>query len=231
MDEKRAVDVVMREIKTYGSIKISFDKEINFQRDGEKGPNGEINLERMTHFFKGKPFVVTKATTRSEVVDNYRKTMGDIQGQMEAWDDGGSGWDVSSVESGYVNTARYTPVAGSSFIPLPPELAAKKAIVNVQNRDNECLKWALKSALFPVGNHAERTSKYPKNDGLNWDGIKFPTKVSQIGKLERQNRNLAVNVWGWENKDLIILHSSTKPKEVKRIELMLITDGEKSHYC
>lgn len=134
------------------------------------------------------------------------------------------------MESGHVNTSRYTPVAGSSYLPLPPELAAKQAIVNVKNRDNECLKWALKSAFFPVGKDAQRTSKYPANDGLHWAGIEFPVKVSQIEKLEKQNKNLAINVWGWENKGLIILHISKKPKGVKRIELMLITDGEKSHY-
>lgn len=35
-DEKRAVDVVMKEIRAYGSLKVSFDKEINFRRGGEK---------------------------------------------------------------------------------------------------------------------------------------------------------------------------------------------------
>ena len=110
--------------------------------------------------------------------------------EFEAWDEGGSDWDVSSVESGYVNTARYTPVAGSSYIPLPPDLAAKKTIVNVQNRDGECLKWALKSTLFPASKDAQRRSKYPANDGLNWGGIEFPAKVSQIEKLKKQNRHL-----------------------------------------
>ena len=101
----------------------------------------------------------------------------------------------------------------------------------MKNSDNERLKWALKSALFPVGKDPQRTSKYPANDGLNWAGIEFPVKVSQISKLENQNKNLAINVWGWENEDLIILHISKKPKEVKRIELMLFTDGKKSHFC
>lgn len=115
-DENRAIDVVIKEIKAYGSLKISFDKDINFQREGPRGPTGEITTERMTHFFKGGQFIVTKATTRAEVVENYRKTMDDINSQTEAWDTAGSGWDVASVESGYVNTSRYASTAGSSYI-------------------------------------------------------------------------------------------------------------------
>ena len=36
MDEKNAVDVVMAEIGRYGSLKVSFDKEINFEKEKEK---------------------------------------------------------------------------------------------------------------------------------------------------------------------------------------------------
>ena len=43
-----------------------------------------------------------------------------------------------------------------------------------------------------------RTTSYPTEDGLNFAGINFPTPVSQIDKLEKQNPNLAINVFGWE---------------------------------
>ena len=112
-------------------------------------------------------------------------------------------------------------------------LANKKAIINVKNKDNECLKWALRAALFPPkdGVHPERPSKYSKNDGINYAGIDFPTPVKQIGKLEKQNPHLAINVFGWE-KDTVIVHRiSSKEKSVKRINLMLIESGEKQHYC
>ena len=62
----------------------------------------------------------------------------------------GSGWTLYEVAGGYVNIAPYVPYAGNTYIPFPKDLAAKKAVVNVKNADNECLKWALKSA-FPSG--------------------------------------------------------------------------------
>ena len=48
-------------------------------------------------------------------------------------------------------------LAGSSYIPLPGFLAAKKAITNLRNEDDECFKWATTRALNPVEIHSERT--------------------------------------------------------------------------
>ena len=76
-----------------------------------------------------------------------------------------------------------------------------------------------------------RTSSYPTEDGLNFAGIDFPTPVSQIGRLERQNPNLAINVFGWENDRVIVHRISEKGGETPRINLMLVKKGENTHYC
>ena len=76
-----------------------------------------------------------------------------------------------------------------------------------------------------------RTSSYPTEDGLNFTGIDFPTPVSQIGRLERQNPNLAINVFGWENDRVIVHRISEKGGETPRINLMLVKQGENTHYC
>ena len=146
----------------------------------------------------------------------------------------GSGWVIDRIMLAYVNVARYQPLRGRTYLPLPANLAKKKAIINVQNRDNECLKWALRAALFrppQVGKNPQRPSKYPVVDGINYEGIDFPTPVKQIDKLEAQNRNLAINVFGWENNCVIVHRLSRKKANVPRINLMLIVSGEKQHYC
>ena len=159
--------------------------------------------------------------------------MGRIKGEIENWSLQGSGWEIESIELAYVNVAKYQPLRGGTYLPLPADLAKKKAIINVKNKDNECLKWALRAALFPPkdGKNPQRPSKYPKNDGINYGGIDFPTPVKQIDKLEKQNPNLAINVFGWE-KDTVIVHRiSSKEKSVERINLMLLEKGEIQHYC
>jgi len=83
-------------------------------------------------------------------------------------------------------------------LPIPANLAKKKAIINMQNTDNKCLNWALTAALFPPddGKNLQRPSKYQVNDGISYLGIKFPTLAKQIDRLEDQNTNLAINVFG-----------------------------------
>ena len=131
--------------------------------------------------------------------------------------------------------ARYDPLLVGSYLPLPPNLAKKKAIVNVKNRDNECLKWALRAALFPPkdGEHAQRPSKYTANNGINYERIDFPTPINQITKLEKQNRNLAINVFGWEDDHVVIHRVSERREEknVKLVNLTLIEKGMNQHYC
>ena len=66
----------------------------------------------------------------------------------------------------------------------------------------------------------------PNRRCLNFTGIDFPT----IDRLERQNTNLAINVFGWENGRVVIHRISEKGGETLRINLMLTKQGENTHY-
>ena len=85
--------------------------------------------------------------------------------------------------------------------------------------------------LFPpaIGKKVTRTSSYPTEDGLNFTGIDFPTPVSQIDRLERQNPNLAINMFGWEKEQVIIDRISEKGGDIPRINLMRTKQGENTH--
>ena len=62
----------------------------------------------------------------------------------------GSNWRFHLVLSLDLHTLKYVPLGGSSYISLPKLLAAKKAIINLKNEDEECFKWAITRALNPV---------------------------------------------------------------------------------
>ena len=87
--------------------------------------------------------------------------------------------------------------------------------------------------MFPAqkGKNPIRQSSYPVNDGINYNGIDFPTPLKQINKLEAQNKNLAINVFGWEKDEVIVHRLSKQPKNIPRINLMLIESGDIQHYC
>ena len=97
-------------------------------------------------------------------------------------------------------------------------------------RDNMCLRWAIRAHLFPARSHVDRVSSYPTNDGLDFTGIDFPTPVSQIAKVERQNPNLALDVFGWEKNEVIVYRLSEQAGNIPRIKLMLTKKGENTHY-
>ena len=50
----------------------------------------------------------------------------------------GSGWILDEILHLDFNLAKYTPLKGSSYIPLPKKLKNKKAIINIKNSDNKC---------------------------------------------------------------------------------------------
>ena len=66
---------------------------------------------------------------------------------------------------------KYEPLDGSSYSPLPSFLAAKKAIINPKNEDDECFKWAIARALNRVQKHSDRIDKKrrEKSEVLNWE--------------------------------------------------------------
>lgn len=62
------------------------------------------------------------------------------KGEIENWSQRGSGWEIEEITILYINVARYQTLRGGTFIRTPPILASKKAVINVQKSDNECLK-------------------------------------------------------------------------------------------
>ena len=58
-----------------------------------------------------------------------------------------------------LHTVKYVPIGGSSYIPLPEFLAAKKAIINLKSEDDECFKWVITRALNSVEKNSERIDK------------------------------------------------------------------------
>ena len=101
---------------------------------------------------------------------------------------------IEGILEAYVNVARNEPFRGGTYYSLPEKLKNKNAIINIQYKDNQCLRWAIRAALFPTekGKKTTRPGSYPINDGLNFSEIDFPTPVSQINRLEKQNPNLAI---------------------------------------
>ena len=70
-----------------------------------------------------------------------------------------SNWRFRSVFSLDLHTVKCEPLGGSSYIPLPAFQAAKKAIINLKNEDDERFKFANTWVSNTVEKHSERIDK------------------------------------------------------------------------
>ncbi|XP_065667559.1 uncharacterized protein LOC136087872 [Hydra vulgaris] len=102
----------------------------------------------------------------------------------------------------------------------------------MKNEDNECFKWCIARALNPTDENPQRVDKDLKNkaEKINWDEIEFPVSLDKIIQFEKNNKDISVNVYGFE-KSVYPLRISKDNDRQHLIDLLLISDGEKSHYC
>ena len=104
----------------------------------------------------------------------------------------------------------------------------------MQNEDDKCFMWSVLRALYPKDTNPQRIDNdlKSKQDTLNMKGIRYPVNFRDIDRFESQNPEISITILGY-NKD-----ERVYPLKISRytgcehdITLLLIKDGEKSHYC
>ena len=154
--------------------------------------------------------------------------------KIDTYSSRGSGWEFYRVEKVFIEVTQFMPPTGAGHIPLSADLFAKKGVVNPQNKDNECFRWAILLALYPVSQNAERILKYQQYyDTLNFKDIEFPVQADEIvfQRFEHQNPSIALCISEWKGKlSPVYVTDKEIAEERQMIDLLLISDGEKQHY-
>ena len=88
------------------------------------------------------------------MIKNVKKIIEDL----EVYQKNGSGWYFKEVINLEIHTAEFNPMNGSSYIPLPDWISHKKAIVNIQNKDQKCFPRCILRYLHPVEEKNNRIS-------------------------------------------------------------------------
>ena len=157
------INVCNKEVEVMKSVKIQFSLTVSFHMDRDE------KKEEMNHYFNRMQPAILNDHNKDIIKPLLNQFVDQVKGEIEAWSERGSGWMMDEILEAYINVARYQPMRGGSYMPLPAKLKNKKAIINVQNRDNQCSRWAIRAALFPAprGAKVTRTSSYPTEDGLD----------------------------------------------------------------
>lgn len=97
--------------------------------------------------------------------------------------------------------------------------------------DNERFKWCITRALNPVDEHPERITKDLRNrpKSLNWSGLEFPVSLKDIDKFERNNVEISIYVFGYE--DGIYPPCISKYERKNVVDLLLISKDTTNRYC
>ena len=110
---------------------------------------------------------------------------------IDVWINKGSGWNVESIESQYINISTYRPLSGSSYMDLPVELRSpRKGLINIKNKDQKCFLWCHVRHINPSKEHSL--------ESLDYDGIEFPVQEKDFNKIEMKN-TICINMFGYEN--------------------------------
>lgn len=223
-------------IQEHYTIKLSGNFSAVFEKIIESSENDL--RERQTIYINTRNAVVDINTDLTEFyTEDFEKY---ILGQIDEVVMHGSGFSLSSIKELVVQISRYEPLRASSYIDLPKEVAKKHAVVNVVNYDDMCFKWAVLSALYPAAANPSRLTHYKRYENeLNFTGIDFPVKLTQIDKFEKLNPSISINVYIYENKSVrpVRITQNVKTKHIHLLFIMRRLPGEgpvvdvKSHYC
>ena len=187
---------VTQMLKQHPMINLQFRMSITLEKDEDRAtfwlhPKGLTDFQR--------------SDSRRDIIRKLLKAFEMIMEDLARFTEEGSGFRVVSVDKAYIHVTPYEPLTAGRNFPIPQKLSSRKAVIDVYKgpADNCCLKWALRACLFPVDKNPERKAKYPGNgqDGLDYTGLDFPTPWTQIGRLEKNNPHIAVNLFLYNNKE------------------------------
>ncbi|GFX35652.1 uncharacterized protein TNCV_3175941 [Trichonephila clavipes] len=181
------------------------------------------DFETCTSYFRSRC-----AITLTEEIPDVETSIAKVITSCNEFENRGSGWEFQDVLKNELKIAIYKPLAAASYIPLPPKLI-KKAILNIRNEDQHCFLWCVLAHLHPAQANANRVSTYLKfQNELCTKNLTFPTPLNQIECFEEKNK-ISINVFGFEN-EIFPLKITTKNFD-KHVNLLLISNQEKRHYC
>ena len=150
MDEAR--ESIIRELESKRGNKVFFSVTLKMKRrDGEFTTYADKNIRIK------EPVIINEETDINALFDEMRNQ---IDEQMDLLQDTeGSGWEFEELDKIDILTVGYDPLRASKWIPLPKKIADKKAVINIQNKDDNCFMWCVARAISPTEHNAHRVDK------------------------------------------------------------------------
>ena len=216
-------------LRNHRNIKVRFVLVCLMEQMGKSSDGKLILTVQDKAYFNSDTYINLESTNVKEILSEVIRA---ILEKIIIYQQNGSGWYFKEIVHLEIHTVDFTPMRGSSYIPLPDWIMHKKALLNVKNKDNKCFLWCVLRYLHPKGKNAELlTDLKQKENSLNTKGIKFPVRVKDISKFESLNPDIpGINVFSVnENKKFYPLRMAQRDSQ-KTIDLFLYEEDGKYHY-
>ena len=174
-------------------------------------------------FLEGSDFDEIFEKMKDKIILSFEKYMNES-----------SQWNFQSGLKLFLNINKIKLLGASSYIPLPKFLKNKNAVINPENEDQKCFLWCIAIHKLlkenPNLRNPGRITKTLKRkaESFNVNGMKFPCEFSDINKFENNN-NIAINVFGADEKEIFPLRISMQ--ESDRVNILLMENNGERHYC
>lgn len=118
-------------------------------------------IKKKTIFKQDKSYSHSETYINVEVTDVKEiltKMIIEILNKIAIYQRNGSGWYFKEVLNLEIHTVDYKPMRGSSYIPHPDFMLKKKAITNIQNKDEIFFLWCVLRYLYPTNLNDTRST-------------------------------------------------------------------------
>jgi len=134
-----------------------------------------------------------------------------LQAEEDSYAGKYSGFALSCIDGLLLGVYEYTPMGGSSYLPLPESIKSREAVVNPKNIDRQCFKWAILAKHVPHGNRSRVGANYTREEHrYDFSALSTPTPVSEIKLFKKSNPGTSVNLYGVRNSEK---HNNNKNKK------------------
>ena len=192
-----------RNIKTMLYLHCTMTREEGYDEEDE-GYDDVKGERRSTAKFAFHSKDLKLVLEETDISELYNEMVDEIEEEIQkVANTEGSGRVFGTVISLVLHITKWEPIYGSSYIPLDPYLANKKAIINMKNEDDKCFMWCVLRALYPKNDHPERIDKdlKSKQDNINMKGICYPVNFRAIDRFEDLNPNISISVLGYNKEE------------------------------
>ena len=126
-----------------------------------------VTLKRWNNATNSYDIIIRHLGTDPKTVINQRFNLNsaneELKHKQDIWAGEGSGWIIDRLEAIFIDITNYNPLAGSNYIPSPPELDhPMKGSINIKNKDDKCFKLCRIRLLNYTKRHPERIKKQDK---------------------------------------------------------------------